>query len=100
MTPLSRRPFTVAVLGALAGCATVPPAGDPASTKDTCRADAGERFVGQRATSESGAALLEASQSTRMRWVPPNTVVTLDYAFGRVTVRYVNAYAITVVSCG
>ncbi len=100
MTRLSRRSLALAVLGVLAGCATVPPAGGAASAKDTCRADAGERFVGQRATAETGAAILEATLSARLGWGPANTVVTLEYAFGRVTVSYDDAYAITAVSCG
>ena len=63
------------------------------------QAEPGQRFIGQRATPEAGAAIVEATNSTRLRWVPPRTAVTMEYAFGRVTVSYDDNYAITAVSC-
>lgn len=92
---LSTAPLT------LAACATVPTGGEtPATVADTCKADDGQRFVGQRASAETGAAILAATRSTRLRWVPPRMAVTADYGFGRVTVAYDDAMAITRVSCG
>jgi hypothetical protein len=87
---------------ALAACAALPadgpaPAG-PAS--DTCRSDPGQRFVGQRATAESGAAILSATRSREIRWIPPGVIVTMEYKFGRVTVSYDEEYRILRVSCG
>lgn len=86
---------------ALSACTTVPADGEPPARElaDTCKADAGQRFIGQRATSESGAAIMAATGSARLRWVPPRTAVTMEYAFGRVTVSYDDNYAITAVSC-
>jgi hypothetical protein len=82
-----------------AGCASVP-AQDPARpSSDTCRAEAGQRFVGQRATPETASAILAATGATRLRWVPPRTAVTLEYAYGRATVSYDDNYTITTVSC-
>ena len=87
---------------ALAACTTVPaeseaPAREPA---DTCQAAPGQRFIGQRASAETGGAIMAATRSTRLRWVPPRTVVTMEYAFGRVTVAYDEDSRITTVSCG
>lgn len=85
----------------LAACATGPTGGEtPANVADTCKADAGQRFVGQRATAESGAAIMAATHSTKLRWLPPRTIVTTEYAFGRVGVAYDDAMTITRVSCG
>lgn len=85
---------------ALAACATVPTDGDPPREPgDTCRAEPGQVFLGQRATGESGVAIMAATRSTRLRWVPPRTAVTMEYAFGRVTVSYDDDYRITAVSC-
>jgi len=84
---------------ALAACATVPAEGEERPAGDTCRAEPGQSFVGQRATAESGAAIMAATGSTRIRWVPPRTAVTMEYAFGRVTVSYDDDYRITAVSC-
>ena len=84
---------------ALTACATVPADGEDRPPADTCRAEPGQAFLGQRATSESGAAIMAATRSTRLRWVPPRTAVTMEYAFGRVTVSYDDDYRITAVSC-
>lgn len=83
---------------ALAACTT---ATDVSVTpRDTCRRDAGQQFVGQRASSETGAAILEATDTRTLRWVAPGMMVTADYGFGRVTVSYDEAMVITRVSCG
>lgn len=87
-----------AAAAALASCTTVPADGERAP-EDACRAEPGQRFLGQRATSETGAAIMRATYSTRIRWVPPRTAVTMEYAFGRVTVSYDDDYRITAVSC-
>jgi starvation-inducible outer membrane lipoprotein len=86
---------------ALAACATVPADGEPPAREpaDTCQREPGQRFIGQRATADLGAAIMAATHSTRIRWVPPRTAVTMEYAFGRVTVSYDDDYRITVVSC-
>lgn len=86
---------------ALAGCASVPADGEPTAREpaDTCKREPGQRFIGQRATAELGAAIMAATDSTRLRWVPPRTAVTMEYAFGRVTVSYDDDYKVTAVSC-
>ena len=84
----------------LSACATVPAGGEERPAGDSCRADPGKSFIGQRATAESGAAIMRATHSTRLRWVPPNTAVTMEYGFGRVTVAYDDAMTITAVTCG
>ena len=67
--------------------------------QDSCRAEPGQSFIGQRASGDTGAAIMAATRSTRIRWVPPRTAVTMEYAFGRVTVSYDDDYRITAVSC-
>ena len=84
---------------ALAACATIPADGGEHPAGDTCRAEAGQRFIGQRASADTGTAIMAATHATRLRWVPPRTAVTMEYAFGRVTVSYDDNYAITAVSC-
>jgi hypothetical protein len=83
----------------LAACATAPPGGDR-PPEDTCRAEPGQAFIGQRASAETGAAIRAATRSRTIRWVPPRTAVTMEYDFGRVTVSYDDDYRITGVSCG
>jgi len=90
-----------ALAGALlvAGCSTLP-GGGVARPKDSCRAEPGQRFLGERASAESGAAIMAATRSTSLRWIPPDTIVTTEYAFGRVTVSYDGDYRIMQVTCG
>ena len=98
---------SIALAGApllLAACATAQPAQDEdiaaRPPADTCRAEAGQRFVGQRASTETGAAILQATGARTLRWVPPDTAVTMDYRPDRVTISYDRDYLIEQVSCG
>jgi hypothetical protein len=86
----------------LAGCAAAPPpdSGPPARhVGGSCQREAGQRFVGQRATGELGRAMLAATGATILRWVPPRSAVTMDLNPSRLTVSYDDAYVITTVSC-
>jgi hypothetical protein len=95
--------LAIAAVTALAACATLPDEGQaPASgtPSDTCRSEPGQRFVGQRASAEAGAAILAATRARELRWIPPSVMVTMEYKFGRVTVSYDENYQILRVSCG
>ena len=93
-----RTVVAAASLAGLAGCATMADT-DPATPADSCRPDAGKRFVGQRATAELGAEMLRATGAQEIRWVPPDTAVTMEYKFGRLTVGYDRDMLVTSVSC-
>jgi len=86
---------------ALAACTTVPADGEPPvrEPEQMCKQEAGQRFLGQRATAELGGQILAATGATRLRWVPPRTAVTMEFAYDRVTVSYDDDYRITAVSC-
>ena len=43
---------------------------------------------------------MAASGATRLRWLPPRSVVTMEYALGRVNVAYDDTMTITAVRCG
>jgi hypothetical protein len=94
---------TLAAVGALAGCAatTPPPLGDPPvrDPEGSCRAEPGQRFVGTRASAETGAQMLAATGARLLRWVPPRTAVTMDFNPSRLTVGYDDNSIITTVSC-
>jgi len=94
--------FTLAASAfALAACATAAADGEPPTRQpeQSCRTEPGQRFVGQRATAEVGAAILAATGATRIRWVPPRTAVTMEFAYDRVTVSYDDDYRIGSVNC-
>lgn len=104
-TPSARDNFVMikasaAALSAMALTACVSVDNRPDNGGDGCRAEAGQPFIGQVASSESGAALLAATRTRELRWVPPGMMVTMDYKIGRLTVSYDSAMRITTVSCG
>ena len=90
----------------LVGC--IPPYNPPASSPSEplprpagkCDANPAQSFVGQSASPETGAAILEASGARSLRWGPPDSAWTMDYREDRVNVRYGRDMVITTVTCG
>ena len=68
--------------------------------RDSCNADGGELLAGQPVTAELGAQIMASTDATSLRWIPPDTPVTTEYAYGRVSVRYDRDMRITEVTCG
>ncbi|MBO9511384.1 I78 family peptidase inhibitor [Erythrobacter sp. A6_0] len=90
----------------LAGCAATQPGG-PIEDREAgvasgseCTAERTERFIGQTASSETGAAILAATNSRTLRWGPPDSMFTMDYRPDRVTVMYDAQSRITEIRCG
>ena len=65
-----------------------------------CNAAGTESFIGQEGTSESGAAIMRATNSAILRWAPPGYMLTMDYSASRVTVRLDSTRKITAINCG
>lgn len=90
----------------LAGCATVPPSDAPiqdreaGATGGTCDGEPAQRYLGQTASADSGAAILRSTGAGIFQWVPPDSAVTMDFRADRVRVTYDRAMAITRVDCG
>jgi hypothetical protein len=84
---------------ALAGCAGTGGAEPAPRTDGECRAEPGQRFVGQKATGEVGRDLLAATGARVIRWVPPRTMVTMDFRADRLTVSYNDEMVIERVAC-
>ena len=89
-------------LAALAACATAPaePVVHGETPGHTCTAEGTDGFLGQAATSESGAALLRATHAAVLRWAPPGYMMTMDFRADRVTVALGPDYKITRVIFG
>ena len=84
----------------LAACA---PAGTPihgVTPGHQCETANTDRFVGQPATSELGAAIIGETHSAVLRWAPPGVMLTMDYREDRVTVRIGSDHKVTAISCG
>ena len=88
---------------ALAACVTVE-APDPlrrdVGAGSRCNADAAQSFVGSQATQEAGTDIQRLTGSSVFQWIPPDTIVTLEYRADRVRVDYDHAMTMTGVRCG
>ena len=84
----------------LSACTTM---GDGAATPPdmagACKPEPGQSFVGQKATPETGTALMKATGAKKLRWVPPRSAVTMDFQADRLTVSYDDDMVIERVSC-
>ncbi|KQN05399.1 peptidase inhibitor I78 [Sphingobium sp. Leaf26] len=87
-------------LSACAGAGDEGPATPPATAEGPCRHDGLERFTGQKASAEVGAALLKASGAKSLRWGGPGMAMTMDFRPDRLTVGYDEAMVITSARCG
>ena len=65
-----------------------------------CEAAGTDRFTGQAGTSETGAAILRASNAAVLRWAPPGYMLTMDFREDRVTVHLGADGKVTEVKCG
>lgn len=72
----------------------------PAMAEGPCRNDGLDSFVGQKASADSGAALLKASGAKTLRWGGPGMAMTMDFRPDRLTVSYDEAMIITSARCG
>ncbi|WP_311268709.1 I78 family peptidase inhibitor [Sphingobium sp. WCS2017Hpa-17] len=87
-------------LSACAGAGAEGPATPPAAAEGPCRNDGLDRFTGQKASAEVGAALLKASGAKTLRWGGPGMAMTMDFRPDRLTVSYDEAMVITSARCG
>ena len=86
----------------LAGCSTPP--GDPPVHEELpgreCHTTELDRFTGQLATAELGAAILRQSNAAVLRWVPHGAMITMEYRADRVTVSLSAENRVERLSCG
>ena len=97
--------ITAALAVSLGACATTPSSsgeGEPPARapEGECDASGVQDMVGEVASQELGATLLERTGARVLRWVPPNTAVTMDYRLDRLTVSYDAGMVIERISCG
>lgn len=90
---------------ALSACATTaaeeaPPRPIRVAPDGNCDASGLQEHIGHTATAESGAILLKESDARSLRWIPPDSAVTMDYSPSRLNVSYDRDMKITRISCG
>jgi len=87
---------------ALAACATAPagPVVHGETPGHECKADGTDQFLGEPGNSETGAAILRATNAAILRWAPPGMMMTMDFRADRVTVTLGPDNTITKINCG
>ena len=76
------RQWAMIFFGLAAACATVPD-----ESLGSCKTDRLGDLVGRAATSELGTEAMRRSGATRLRWIQPGDVVTMDYSESRLNVH-------------
>ncbi len=91
-----------AMAGLLAACVPAGGAEELPARPPTGQCDASgvQDHKGHRASAAAGQTLLRLTGATTLRWVPPNTAVTMDYRADRLTVSYDDEMVIEAISCG
>jgi hypothetical protein len=102
--PYQSKPDRIAVIAllALGACAQAPAAAPtrPPTTGNPCLTHNWTAFVGKSRTADLTERLLAATGRTRVRWVQPGTMVTMDYSEDRLTI-YLDAFnRVERASCG
>lgn len=65
-----------------------------------CNSDDLGEFVGQSADGDVGAKALNQSGAKSLRWIPPNSAVSMDFRQDRLNIEYDENMTITRISCG
>lgn len=100
-----RRDIAIAsgLLLAVSACAT-PGDNDPTTPPPigpaTCNADAVQDLVGQTANQSLAATAMERSGADTLRWIPPNSAVTMDFRAERLNISYDQDLVVTDINCG
>lgn len=99
---MTMRAAAMICLPLLAACtaATEGPATTPPTAEGPCSNEGLDRFIGQQASAELGAQLLQTSHARTLRWGAPGTAMTMDFRPDRLTVSYDGKMVITSARCG
>jgi hypothetical protein len=93
------------LLGALAMAMTIggsPPETYPVhgDSGHVCNAAKAKKLVGRKRSAATEAEALRLSGAASVRWIPPNTMVTMDYRPDRLNLRLDRKGRILSVNCG
>lgn len=88
----------------ISGCSTFQPTKKTpeqlAKSNYICDAKELQVLVGEQANDNTGELALKKSYAKTLRWIPPNSAVTMDYRQDRLNISYDSDMQITEVNCG
>ena len=104
-TPTTYRLLALPAVLALGACAyTAEPTGTapviPDNASGDCTAGPAQGMVGQPATAQAGAEIMQRTGARTLRWGPPDSAFTMDFRQDRVNIIYDRAMVITQITCG
>ena len=65
-----------------------------------CEASTAQSLIGRTADIALGEEVLAATNARVLRWIPPDSAVTMDYRTDRVSVAYDRGNNVTSIRCG
>ena len=99
----------VLLIGA-AACTALPPASAEGGTSETvpvqgetatpCDAAPAQHLIGRQRSAELGAEAMRLSRAKALRWIPPGTMVTMDFREDRLNIDLDGAGKVTRIRCG
>jgi len=101
MSRLTISSVSLALVLATAGCAaSVQEPMRPMPGQGSCDAAQVQGQTGKVATAELGARLRDQTGAATLRWIPPDSAVTMDFRADRLNIEYDRDYRITRIRCG
>lgn len=99
-TPLVIASGLMVICGGCTASAGTETSAPPPSMEAQCHGEGLDPFIGQKASAETGAAMLKASGARTLRWGAPGMAMTMDFRPDRLTVSYDQNMVIERASCG
>ena len=89
------------------GCAPLPPSEPPeeevpvhGGTGRVCNAEAAQSLIGREGTAELGAEAMRLAGAGKLRWIPKDARVTMDYREDRLNIELDGNNRVTRIRCG
>ncbi len=100
----AKLPTIIITAIAISGCSTFKPAAKTpeqiAKADYVCDAKELQVLIGEQANDNTGKLALKKSYAKTLRWIPPNSAVTMDFRQDRLNISYDEEMQIQRVSCG
>lgn len=84
----------------IAGAALLAACASTGNMAGPCDADPAQGLVGEIATSALGQRAMQLTGAEELRWIPPDTAVTMDYRPTRLNIEYDGEQRVTAIRCG